>query len=150
MSADDNIISDDPDTTLELGKSISQIEAEEAKATRQVHATHARIMTESVPESTKRRKSGKVTYDPPKMLKGVPSLTPEEQEATYIMQALKESKKTRKRQPCTRGSSKGTNTKPGVPDDFTVISATSSEGTMTKPGVLDEEEEKTKENVILE
>ncbi|GJV28034.1 hypothetical protein Tco_1384482 [Tanacetum coccineum] len=70
LSADDNIISDDPDTTLEL---------------------------ESVPESTKRRKSGKVTYDPPKMLKGVPSLTPEEQEATYIMQALKEIAKRQER-----------------------------------------------------
>ncbi|GJZ52105.1 hypothetical protein Tco_0606620 [Tanacetum coccineum] len=81
LSADDNIISDDPDTALELGKSISKTEAEEAEAARQVHATHARIVTESVPEPTKRRKSSKVTSDPPKKLKGVPSLTLEEQEA---------------------------------------------------------------------
>ncbi|GKC56941.1 hypothetical protein Tco_1084539 [Tanacetum coccineum] len=74
----DNIISDDPDTGLELGKSISQTEAEEAEAARHVHATHARIMTESVPQPTKRIKSGKGTFDPPKKLKGVPSLTPEE------------------------------------------------------------------------
>ncbi|GJZ49545.1 hypothetical protein Tco_0603735, partial [Tanacetum coccineum] len=60
ISADDNIISDDPDIALELGKSISKTEAEEAKAAWQVHATHARIMTESVPEPTRRRKSGKV------------------------------------------------------------------------------------------
>nr|GEZ23590.1 hypothetical protein [Tanacetum cinerariifolium] len=38
LSADDNIIFDDPDTALELGKSISQTKAEEAKAARQVHA----------------------------------------------------------------------------------------------------------------
>ncbi|GJV54780.1 hypothetical protein Tco_1455785 [Tanacetum coccineum] len=64
-----------------LSKSISQTEAEEAEAARQVHATHARIRIESVLEPTKRRKSGKVTSDPPKKLKGVPSLTLEEQES---------------------------------------------------------------------
>ncbi|GJT96273.1 hypothetical protein Tco_1091791 [Tanacetum coccineum] len=104
LCADDNIISDDPDTALEL---------------------------EFVPEHTKRRKSGKVTSDPPKKLKSVPSLTPKEQEATDIMQALKESK----RQPGTVGSSEGTGTKPGVPDESTVVSVTSSEGTGTKPCV---------------
>nr|GFA54625.1 hypothetical protein [Tanacetum cinerariifolium] len=85
---------------------------------RQVHATHARIVTAFVPKPAKRRKTGKVTFDPPQKLKGVPSLTSEEQEAADIMQALKESK----RQP----------------------------GTGTKPGVLDEENEITEENVILE
>ncbi|GJT43621.1 hypothetical protein Tco_0952336 [Tanacetum coccineum] len=89
LSANDNIISDDPDTALELGKSISKTEAEEAEAVRQVHASHVRIVIESVPKHTKRRKSGKVTSDPPKKLKGVPSLTSEEQEAADIMQALK-------------------------------------------------------------
>ncbi|GJX82640.1 uncharacterized mitochondrial protein-like protein [Tanacetum coccineum] len=127
LSADDNIIFDDPDTALELGKSISKTEAEEAEAARQVHATHARIVTEY----------------------GVPSLTPE-QEVADIMQALKESKKTSKRHPGTRGSSEGTSTIPGVPDESTVISATSSEGTGTKPGVPAEEKDITEENVILE
>ncbi|GJZ20152.1 hypothetical protein Tco_0556742 [Tanacetum coccineum] len=149
-SADDNIIFDDPDTALELGKSISKTEAEEAEATRQVHATHARIVTESVPEPTKRIKSGYVTFDPPKKLKGVPSLTPEEQEVADIMQALKESKKTSNRQPSTGGSSEGTGTIPGVPEECTVVSVTSSEGTGTKLGVPDEEKDITKENVILE
>ncbi|GKG66235.1 hypothetical protein Tco_0696369, partial [Tanacetum coccineum] len=55
LSADDNINSNDPDAALELGKSISKTEAEEAEAVRQVHATHARIVTESVPEPTRRR-----------------------------------------------------------------------------------------------
>nr|GEW77497.1 hypothetical protein [Tanacetum cinerariifolium] len=110
LSADDNIISNDLDTALELGKSISQTEAEEVEAAKQVHVIHARIVIEYVPEPTKRRKSGKVPFDPPKKLKGVPSLTLEEQEAANVMQALKESKKSSKRQP-------GTGTKPGVPDE---------------------------------
>ncbi|GJZ01607.1 hypothetical protein Tco_0519568 [Tanacetum coccineum] len=62
------------------------------------------IMTESVPEPTRRIKSGKVTSDPPKKLRGVPSLTLEEQEAAYIMQALKESKKTSKRKKGTKAN----------------------------------------------
>nr|GFA26198.1 hypothetical protein [Tanacetum cinerariifolium] len=73
LSADDNSISDDPDTVLELDKSISKTEAEEVEAARKVHVTHARIVTESVLEPTKRRKLGKLTYDPPKKLKGVDS-----------------------------------------------------------------------------
>ncbi|GJS38053.1 hypothetical protein Tco_0536435 [Tanacetum coccineum] len=154
LSADDNIISDDPDATLELAKSISQTKAEEA---RKVHATHARIMTESVPESTKKKSSGRssksvVVQDTPSIpkskpdtsktkLKGAPSLTPQEQEAANIMQALKESKKTSRRQPSIRGSHEGIGSKPGVPDESTVISATSSEGTGAKPGVPNEENE---------
>ncbi|GKG24336.1 hypothetical protein Tco_0394964, partial [Tanacetum coccineum] len=54
ISADDNIIPD-LDVALELGKSISLTEAKEEEAARQVHATHARIMTESVPESAKKK-----------------------------------------------------------------------------------------------
>ncbi|GKC22549.1 hypothetical protein Tco_1024699 [Tanacetum coccineum] len=58
LSADDNIISDDPNVALELAKSISKTEAKEA---RQVHATHARIMTEYVPESAKKKSGGRST-----------------------------------------------------------------------------------------
>ncbi|GJW19624.1 retrovirus-related pol polyprotein from transposon TNT 1-94 [Tanacetum coccineum] len=120
LFAADNIIYDDLDTTLELGKSISQTEAKEEEAAKQVHATHARIVTESVPEPTKRRKLGKVTFDPPKKLKG------------------------------TGGSNEGTGTIPGVPNESIVVCATSSEGTGTKLGVPNEEKEITEENVILE
>ncbi|GJT37385.1 hypothetical protein Tco_0937250 [Tanacetum coccineum] len=149
LSVDDDVISDDPDTALELRKSISKAEAEEAEAARQVHATHARIVIESVPKPTRRRKSGKGISNPPKKLKGIPSLTLEEQEAVDIIHALKESKKTSKRQPGTRGLSKVTCTIPGVPDEFIIVSATSSKGIGTKPGVPDEEKDITKENVIL-
>nr|GEW00297.1 hypothetical protein [Tanacetum cinerariifolium] len=74
-------------------------------------------------------------------LKGVQSLTPAEKEAVDIIQALKESKKTSKRQPGTGGSSEGTGTITGVLDESTVIFATSSEGTSTISGVLDEEKD---------
>ncbi|GKC70097.1 hypothetical protein Tco_1115980, partial [Tanacetum coccineum] len=125
LSANDNIISNDPDAALELAKSISQTEAEEAEAARKVHATHVRIMTESAKKKSGGRSSKSVviqdTPSTPKSkpatsktkLKGAPSLTPQEQEATDIMQALKESKKTSRRQPGTRGSNEGT----GVPDE---------------------------------
>ncbi|GJS52015.1 hypothetical protein Tco_0625377 [Tanacetum coccineum] len=166
LSADDNIVSDDPDAALELAKSINQTEAKEAEAARKVHATHARIVTETVPESTKKKSSGRssksvVIQDTPSApkskpatsktkLKGAPSLTPQEQEATDIMQALKESKKTSRRQPGTGGSNEGTGCKPGVFDESTVVSTTSSEGTGAKLGVPDEDKDITKEKVILE
>ncbi|GKB86009.1 hypothetical protein Tco_0958281 [Tanacetum coccineum] len=90
ISTVDNIIPD-PDVALELGKSISLTEPAEEEAARQVHATHARIVTES--ETAKKKTSSRRTR---------------EQEATDIMQTLTESKKTSRRQPGTRGSSEGT------------------------------------------
>ncbi|GKD25199.1 hypothetical protein Tco_1231413 [Tanacetum coccineum] len=108
-------------------------------------ATHARIMTESIPTPARRR-----TFDPPKKLKSVLSLITEEQEVANIMIPLKESRKSSKRQPDNGGSHKGTGSKPGVPDESTVVSATSSKGSGVKPGVPDEEKDITKEKVILE
>ncbi|GJY92465.1 hypothetical protein Tco_0508247 [Tanacetum coccineum] len=166
LSTNDNIISDEADVAFELAKSISQTEAEEAEAARNVHATHARIVTKSIPESAKKKSGGRssksvVIQDTPSAskskpvtsktkLKGAPSLTLEEQEATNIMQALKESKKTSKRQPGTEGSNKGTGSKPGVPNESTVISTTSSERSGIKPRVPSEEKDITEEKVILE
>ncbi|GJY20040.1 retrovirus-related pol polyprotein from transposon TNT 1-94 [Tanacetum coccineum] len=106
LFADDNIISDDLDTSLELGKSISLTKVEEEEATRKVHATHARIVTETVPNPTRRKPSDKVSNEPSKKLKSVLSLTPAEQEAVDTMQALKESRNTSRRQPSTGGSVK--------------------------------------------
>ncbi|GKA07755.1 ribonuclease H-like domain-containing protein [Tanacetum coccineum] len=81
-------------------------------------------------------------------LKGAPSLTPATQEAINIMQALKESKKTSRRQPGTRVSNEGTDSKPGVLDESTVVYAVSSEGTSIKPGVPNEDKDITEEKVI--
>nr|GEU66203.1 hypothetical protein [Tanacetum cinerariifolium] len=144
LSADDNIIFDDPDAALELAKSISQTKAEKKEASRKVHAKHARIITEFVLESATKKSSGRSsksvviqnTLSAPKSkpatsktkLKCAPSLTPQEQEATYIMQAPKER----------------------VIDESKVVSATLSEGTGTKPGILDNDKDITKEKVILE
>ncbi|GJX41342.1 hypothetical protein Tco_0256332 [Tanacetum coccineum] len=50
----------------------------------------------------------------------------------------------------TGGSSEGTGTIPGVPNESTVVSATSNEGTGTKPGVPDKKKVITEEKVILE
>ncbi|GJX09265.1 hypothetical protein Tco_0199124, partial [Tanacetum coccineum] len=129
ISAKDNIILD-ADISLKLGKSISLTEAEEAEAARKVHATHAIIVTKYVTKPARRRSSSKVTADHTKKLKSVLYLTPKEQEAANTMKALKESRKTSRRQPSTRGSHEGTGRKPGVPDESTVVSATSSEGTV--------------------
>ncbi|GJW49427.1 retrovirus-related pol polyprotein from transposon TNT 1-94 [Tanacetum coccineum] len=119
------------------GNSISQTKVEEVEAARQVHATHARIVTESVPESAKKKSGGRSSKSV--FIQDIPN----------IMQALKESKKTSKRHPGTRGSNEGTSTILGVPNESTVIFATSSVGTGTKPGVPDEEKDITK-NIILE
>ncbi|GKC46992.1 hypothetical protein Tco_1064714 [Tanacetum coccineum] len=78
LSADDNIISDDLDAALELAKSISQTKDEEAEAARKVHATHARIMTEFVSESAKKKSSGRssnsvVIQDTPSAPKSKPA-----------------------------------------------------------------------------
>ncbi|GKC18277.1 hypothetical protein Tco_1020427, partial [Tanacetum coccineum] len=151
ISTDDNIIPDS-NVAFELGKSISSTEAAEKEAERQVHASHERIVTESIPKSTRRRPSGiairETSQGSNKKLKDVQPLTLEEQEAADIMQALIESKKTSKRQQGTRGSSEGTGTIPGVPDESTVVSATSSEGTDTKPGVSNEEKKDDKDDEI--
>ncbi|GKD64260.1 hypothetical protein Tco_1306368, partial [Tanacetum coccineum] len=114
----------------ELGKSISLTEATKEEVARQVQATHARIVTKSVPKPARRRPSGiafrdtsrvskKVSPDPSQKLKGVQSLTLEEQEAADTMQTLKESKKTSRRQLGTRGSSEETGSILGVPDEST-------------------------------
>nr|GEU84515.1 hypothetical protein [Tanacetum cinerariifolium] len=115
LSTDDNIISDDHHAALELAKSICQTKAEEVEAARKVHVIHARIVTGSVFESAKKKSSGRISksvviQDTPSAsklkpatsktkLKGALCFTPQEQEAAYIMQALKESKKTSRRQP---------------------------------------------------
>ncbi|GJU09069.1 hypothetical protein Tco_1125499 [Tanacetum coccineum] len=145
----DNIVPK-PDLALELGKSISLTEVEEEAIAREVHATHARIVSESELEPTQTRQSGiafrdsfivskKRSSDSSKKFKGIQTLTPAKQEAADIMKALKESKKMSKRQARTGGSNEGTGNILGVPDESTVVSRASSEGTGSKPGVPDEE-----------
>nr|GEY13608.1 hypothetical protein [Tanacetum cinerariifolium] len=125
-----------------------------------------KVSNESEPQPTKKKTDSRSTRGvviqdtlsapKPKLaalnlkLKGVQSLTLEEQEAADNMQALKESKKTSRRQSYIGGSSEGTGRIPKVPSEYTVVSTTSSEGTCTKLGVPDEENVTLEENVILE
>nr|GEV61335.1 hypothetical protein [Tanacetum cinerariifolium] len=150
ISAADNIIPI-PDLALELDNSISLTKAEKEAVAREVNATHEKIVSEAILEPTRRRQTGvtirdtssilkKKTLDPSKKLKGVLTLTPAEQEAGDIMEALKESRKTSRRQSGTGGSDEGTGEIPRVPDESTVVFAISSERTDTKPGVPDKEE----------
>ncbi|GKA84931.1 hypothetical protein Tco_0806585 [Tanacetum coccineum] len=131
LSADDNIISNDPDVALEVAKSISQTEAEEAKAARKVHVTHARIMTESIPESAKNNSGGRSS------------------KSVVIQDTLSTSKSkpatSKTKLKGTEGSKEGTSSKSGVLNASTIISTTSSEGTGTKSGVPDKEKDINKE-----
>nr|GFB90473.1 hypothetical protein [Tanacetum cinerariifolium] len=93
-------------------------------------------MTQSFLESTKKKSGDRssksvVFQDTPSTLKSKPTTSTTKLKGTEF-------------------SNKGTSIKPGVPEESTVISATSSEGTSTKPEVLDEETNITKEKVILE
>ncbi|GJW43243.1 hypothetical protein Tco_0072042 [Tanacetum coccineum] len=63
----------------------------------------------------------------------------------HATHALKESRKSSRRQPGTRDLNEGTGSKPGVIDESIVTSATSSEGTGVKPGVPDEDKNITEE-----
>ncbi|GJY16112.1 hypothetical protein Tco_0386534 [Tanacetum coccineum] len=116
ISVDDNIVPK-PDIALELGKSISLTEAEEEAAARQVHATHARIVSESVPEPARRRRSDIAISETTQKLKGIQTLSPAEQEAADIMKALKVSRRMLGRQHGTGGSDEGTGEIPGVLDE---------------------------------
>ncbi|GKF04402.1 hypothetical protein Tco_0035070, partial [Tanacetum coccineum] len=131
-----------------------------------VHVTHAKIVIEFVPVSAKKKSGGRSSLSviiqdtlsalksklatSKSKIKGVQSITPTEQESADIMQALKKSKKSSRRQPGMRGSNERTGTIPGVLDESTFVSATSSEGTGTKLGVQDKDKDITEEKVILE
>ncbi|GKF09138.1 hypothetical protein Tco_0043362, partial [Tanacetum coccineum] len=90
---------------------------EEEAAARQVHATHARIVSEYVPEPARRRRSDIAISETTQKLKGIQTLTPTEQEAADIIKALKDSKRMLGRQPGTDGSDERTSEIPGVPDE---------------------------------
>nr|GEX86963.1 ribosomal protein L7Ae/L30e/S12e/Gadd45 [Tanacetum cinerariifolium] len=108
----------------------------EEEAARQVHAAHARIMIESEPEPAKKKigsrsTRGVVIQDPPSSLKPKPFASKLKLRGTGV-------------------SNKGTGVSPWVPDEPTVVPATSSEETGTILEVLNEEKITSKEKVILE
>ncbi|GJV22719.1 hypothetical protein Tco_1375414, partial [Tanacetum coccineum] len=108
------------------------------EAASQVHATYERIVTESDPSLLEEDHWG------------VQTLTPEEQLAANTMQALKVSRKSTGSQPHDGGSREGTGTKPGVPDQSTVILKTLGEGTGAKPGGSKNESDYSEEENVYE
>ncbi|GJZ43429.1 hypothetical protein Tco_0590684 [Tanacetum coccineum] len=142
ISVADNIIPN-LNVALELGKFVSLTEAVEEEAVRQVHATHAWIVTESKPEPAKKKTGSRST-------KGIVIQDTPKQEVADIMQALKESKKISRRQSGTGGSNEGTGVSLGVPNEFAVVPATSSEEIATKPRVPNEEKVTSEVKVIVE
>ncbi|GKC36873.1 hypothetical protein Tco_1049257, partial [Tanacetum coccineum] len=128
---------------------------EEEEAARRVHATHERLVSESDPKharrSTRRRSSRnafkdtssvlkKKSPDHSQKLKGIQTMTAEEQLAADTMQALKASKKLSGIILTT--SSEGTSTKPGVPNEV----KGSSKDKEVEWLYSDEEEEKKDDN----
>ncbi|GJQ89185.1 hypothetical protein Tco_0000324 [Tanacetum coccineum] len=142
ISAADNIIPD-PGAALELAKSINQTKAEEAEAARKIYPCYTCYdHTPSAPKSKPVTSKTK--------LKGASSLTLKEQENADIMQTLKESKKTSKRQLGTEGSNEGTGSKPGF-----LMSPQSSllpqvKETGIKPGFPIRKKDITEDKAILE
>ncbi|GJZ33967.1 hypothetical protein Tco_0579403 [Tanacetum coccineum] len=112
------------------------------KKTADVSQESVDVSDESEPEPAKKKTGSRST-------RGVVIQDTPKQEATDTMQALKESKKTNRRQSGTGGSSEGTIRIPAVPDKSTVVFATSSDGTGTKLRVLDKEKVTSEANVIL-
>ncbi|GJT71669.1 hypothetical protein Tco_1030955 [Tanacetum coccineum] len=135
LSADDNIIFDDPDAALELAKSICQTETKEAKATRKVPMRHQHTPSapKSKPATSKTKlKGARLSYTPQRIRVCFRHFT------KLLRKVRRQSKTT-----STRGSNEGTSSKPGVPDESTVVSDTSSEGTGAKPGVPDKDKDIT-------
>ncbi|GKD09734.1 hypothetical protein Tco_1189419 [Tanacetum coccineum] len=126
LTADDNIISEDPDAALELTKSISKIEAEIVEETRLVHETHERLVTE---KSARRRRQTRVairytptvtkkkTPVPSLKLKGMEMLSDAAMLAADIRKEMKTSLCDLKSPHQTGGLSEGVGSKPEVPDE---------------------------------
>ncbi|GKE30568.1 hypothetical protein Tco_1445952, partial [Tanacetum coccineum] len=115
ISADDNIIPE-TDVALELAKSMSLADAKEEEAARSVHSTYERLITESDEPSGANRPTGRrsttgvVIQDTPNVpkkklvhrfqkLKGIQTLTLEEQLAADTMQAPKANRNSSRRVP---------------------------------------------------
>ncbi|GKA43341.1 hypothetical protein Tco_0736065 [Tanacetum coccineum] len=167
ISADDNIIPE-PDAALELGKSISKIEAEITEEERRIHETHERLVTAkptSVDESDgepanrptgRRRPSGinfrdtsnvskKKSLDLSQKLKGIHVVTDEEQLVTDTKKAIKASKEVLRLQQQTEDSSEGAEVLDEGKDEITWLSTDEEE-----KGNEDDDEEDNDRSIDIE
>ncbi|GJZ07761.1 hypothetical protein Tco_0542044 [Tanacetum coccineum] len=136
LTADDNIISEDPDTALELAKSISRTKAEEQEAARLVHETHARLVIE---QPTRRRRQTEDTRKAIKAskcdLKSQHQTGGSYEGAGSKLKVLDESKGK------TKDTNKGVSSKPEVPDVSKAMSSDQeSENNIDLNNTDDEEE----------
>nr|GEV19517.1 retrovirus-related Pol polyprotein from transposon TNT 1-94 [Tanacetum cinerariifolium] len=118
-----------PIPDMMLNDTMKQGKGSHGKKTVNVFQEKVDVSEESKPKPAKKKTSsrstrGEVIQDPPN-----------------TMQAIKESKKTSKKQPGTGGSSEGTGRIPGVLDESTVVFATSHEGTEKKDKNGDNDDE---------
>ncbi|GKE46873.1 hypothetical protein Tco_1478131, partial [Tanacetum coccineum] len=100
----DNIVPK-PDVALELGKSISLIEAEEEVVAREVHATHARIAADIMKALKESKKISKRQPRTGGSNEGTGNILGVPDESIVI----------------SRASSEGTGSKPGVPNKEKLI-----------------------------
>ncbi|GJS49803.1 hypothetical protein Tco_0599924 [Tanacetum coccineum] len=146
LTADVNIIPDDPDAALELAKSISRTEAEEQEATRLVNETHECLVTKQ--PTKKRRQTGVTIRDTPAVtkkktpkqplkLKGMEMLSDAAILVVDTKKAIKASKHDFRSQHQAGSSSEGAGLKPEVPDESKGKTKDTNKGGGLKPQVPD-------------
>ncbi|GKD62666.1 hypothetical protein Tco_1300175 [Tanacetum coccineum] len=125
ISDDDNIIPK-PNFSLELGKSISHIEAEIAKEERRLHETHENLVSTKL-----------IGVDEFDEFDSEPANRPtEEEDHLVLLSEILQIKEALRLQQHTGDSSEGVGITPKVPDELT--GKTSSEGASIVPEVLDD------------
>ncbi|GJX57818.1 retrovirus-related pol polyprotein from transposon TNT 1-94, partial [Tanacetum coccineum] len=142
LTADDNIISEDPDTALELAKSISRTEVEEQEAARLVHETHERLVTKQLTRIIRKTSvtirdnttvTKKKTPEQSLKLKGMEMLSDAVIHEEDTRKVIKASKLDLRSQNHTGGSSEGASSKPEVPDESKGKTKDTNKGAGSKP-----------------
>ncbi|GJS29159.1 hypothetical protein Tco_0489779 [Tanacetum coccineum] len=123
-------------STGQLPPKKSRGKGSQGKKTTDTPVADVNVSEESEPEPVKKKTASRRVVKKKVTISAADNIIPNsdvalelEQEAADTMKSLKESRKTNRRQPGTGGSSKGTGTIPGVPDESIIVSATSSERT---------------------
>ncbi|GJV40772.1 hypothetical protein Tco_1419212 [Tanacetum coccineum] len=133
FTADDNIITNDPEVALELGKSISKSDADEQEEARRVQ-THEHLVTGVIIRDTPYI-SKKQNPELSMKLKGIEFLSDATQLVTDTQKAVKASIRESRKQFQPGDSSEGASIILEVPDETKDKSTDSSEGAGTSPEV---------------
>nr|GFA47787.1 hypothetical protein [Tanacetum cinerariifolium] len=122
-------ITDSPKETVEVSEESDHEHVKKQTGSRKLRG----VVIQDTPSTPKKK-----SVNHSKKLKGIQTLTLDEQLAADTMQACKNSQKTSRRKPSTGGSNEKTGITPGVPDESTIVFPTSYEGTDDILGVPDE------------